>query len=40
MKGNEKSFYSYVGDKRKARENVCPLWKEPKYLVAWDMEKA
>jgi len=28
VKGKKKSFYRYVGDKRKARGNVGPLWKE------------
>jgi len=32
-------FYRYVSDKRKARENVGPLWKEMGDLVTWDMEK-
>ncbi|KAK4823706.1 hypothetical protein QYF61_005772 [Mycteria americana] len=40
VKGNKKSFYRYVGDKRKTRENVGPLWKETGDLVTWDMEKA
>ena len=40
VKGNKKSFYGYVGDKRKTRENVDPLWKETGDLVTWDMEKA
>ncbi|KAK4807184.1 hypothetical protein QYF61_024304 [Mycteria americana] len=40
VKGNKKSFYRYVGDKRKTRENVGPLRKETGDLVTWDMEKA
>ena len=40
IKGNKKSFYRYVGDKRKTRENVGPLRKETGDLVTWDMEKA
>ncbi|KAK4818694.1 hypothetical protein QYF61_017915 [Mycteria americana] len=40
LKGNKKSFYRYVGDKRKTRENVGPLQKETGDLVTWDMEKA
>ncbi|GAB0180660.1 mitochondrial enolase superfamily member 1 [Grus japonensis] len=28
IKGNKKSFYRYVSDKRKTRENVGSLWKE------------
>ena len=37
VKGNKKSFYRYVGDKRKTRENVGPLWKETGDLVSQDM---
>ena len=33
IKGNKKSFYRYVGDKRKTRENVGPFWKETGDLV-------
>ena len=40
VKGNKKSFYRYVGDKRKTRENVGPLRKETGDLVTRDMEKA
>jgi len=40
VKGNKKSFYRYVSDKRKTRENVSPLWKEAGDLVTRDMEKA
>jgi len=40
IKGNNKSFYRYVSDKRKTRENVGPLWKEMRDLVTQDMEKA
>ncbi|GAB0176214.1 hypothetical protein GRJ2_000086600 [Grus japonensis] len=40
VKGNKKSFYRYISDKRKTRENVGPLWKETGDLVTWDMEKA
>ena len=40
VKGNKKSFYRHVGDKRKTKENVGPLWKEKGDLVTWDMEKA
>ncbi|GAB0185088.1 mitochondrial enolase superfamily member 1 [Grus japonensis] len=39
-KGSKKSFYRDVGDKRKTRENMGPLWKEMGDLVTWDMEKA
>ncbi|KFV00164.1 hypothetical protein N340_13736, partial [Tauraco erythrolophus] len=28
IKGNKKSFYRYISDKRKTKENVDPLWKE------------
>ncbi|GAB0175757.1 mitochondrial enolase superfamily member 1 [Grus japonensis] len=40
VKGNKKSFYRYVSDKRKTKENVGPLQKEMGDLVTWDMEKA
>ncbi|GAB0202862.1 hypothetical protein GRJ2_002751800 [Grus japonensis] len=40
IKGNKKSFYRHVSDKRKTRENVGPLWKETGDLVTWGMEKA
>jgi len=40
VKGNKKSFYRYICDKRKARKNVCTLWKETGDLVTRDMEKA
>ena len=40
VKKNKKSFYRYVSDKRKTRENVGPLQKETGDLVTWDMEKA
>jgi len=40
VKGNKKSFYKYISDKRKARENVGPLWKEMGDLVTQDIEKA
>ncbi|KAK4814166.1 hypothetical protein QYF61_009984 [Mycteria americana] len=40
VKGNKKTFYRYVGNKRKTRENVGPLWKEAGDLVTQDMEKA
>ena len=40
VKGNKKSFYRYLGDKRKTRENVGPLQKETGDLVTRDMEKA
>ncbi|GAB0190056.1 hypothetical protein GRJ2_001470900 [Grus japonensis] len=39
IKCNKKSFYSYISDKRKTRENVDPLQKETGDLVTWDMEK-
>jgi len=28
IKGNNNSFYGYISDIRKTRENVGPLWKE------------
>ncbi|KFV98219.1 hypothetical protein N327_09172, partial [Fulmarus glacialis] len=40
VKGNKKSFYRYVGDKRKTRENVGPLRNKTGDLVTWHMEKA
>ncbi|GAB0188244.1 mitochondrial enolase superfamily member 1 [Grus japonensis] len=40
VKGNKKSFYRYISDERKTRENVGPLWKEMGDLVTQDMEKA
>jgi len=40
VKGNKKSFYSYVSDERKAGKNMGPLWKEMGDLVTQDMEKA
>jgi len=39
-KSNKKSLYRYVSDKKKARENVGPFWKERGDLVTQDMEKA
>jgi len=35
-KATKKSFYRYVSDKRKTRENVGPLWKEMGDLVTWE----
>ncbi|KFZ52058.1 hypothetical protein N321_07570, partial [Antrostomus carolinensis] len=40
VKGNKKSFYRYVGEKRKTRENVGPLQKATGDLVTRDTEKA
>ncbi|GAB0176939.1 mitochondrial enolase superfamily member 1 [Grus japonensis] len=40
VKDKKKSFYRYVGDKRRMRENVGPLWNEMGDLVTQDMEKA
>ena len=40
IKGNKKSFYRYISDKRRTRENVGPLWNEMGDLVTQDMEKA
>ncbi|GAB0176249.1 mitochondrial enolase superfamily member 1 [Grus japonensis] len=40
VKGNKKSFYRYISDKRKRRENVCLLWKEIGDLITQIMEKA
>ncbi|KFW67405.1 hypothetical protein AS28_01846, partial [Pygoscelis adeliae] len=39
-KGNKKTFYRYVGDKRKMRDNVGPLHNEMRDLVTQDTEKA
>ncbi|GAB0210181.1 mitochondrial enolase superfamily member 1 [Grus japonensis] len=40
VKDNKKSFYRYVSEKRRTRENVGPLWNEMGDLVTQDMEKA
>ncbi|GAB0193475.1 mitochondrial enolase superfamily member 1 [Grus japonensis] len=40
VKDKKKSFYSYVSEKRRTRENVGPLWNEAGELVTQDMEKA
>ncbi|GAB0178428.1 mitochondrial enolase superfamily member 1 [Grus japonensis] len=40
VKDNKKSFYRYVSDKRRTRENVGPLRNEKGDLVTQDMEKA
>ncbi|GAB0206749.1 hypothetical protein GRJ2_003140500 [Grus japonensis] len=40
VKDNKKSFYRYVSEKRRMRENVGPLWNETGDLVTQDMEKA
>jgi len=39
IKANQSSFCRYVSDKRKARKNVGPLWKEMGDLVTRNMEK-
>lgn len=39
IKDNKKSFYRYVSNKRKTRENVGLLKKETGELVTQDMEK-
>ncbi|GAB0209530.1 mitochondrial enolase superfamily member 1 [Grus japonensis] len=39
-KDNKKSFYRYVSDKRRTRENMDPLRNETGDLVTQDMEKA
>jgi len=39
-KENKNKFYRYMSNKRKAREDVGPLWKETGDLVTRDMEKA
>ena len=35
-----KKFYRYISDKRKAKEDMDPLWKETGDLVTRDMKKA
>ncbi|GAB0205898.1 mitochondrial enolase superfamily member 1 [Grus japonensis] len=40
VKDTKKSFYRYVSDKRRTRENVGPLRNETGDLVTQDMEKA
>ncbi|GAB0192220.1 mitochondrial enolase superfamily member 1 [Grus japonensis] len=40
VKDKKKSFYRYVSDKRRMRENVGPLQNEMGDLVTQDMEKA
>ncbi|GAB0195034.1 mitochondrial enolase superfamily member 1 [Grus japonensis] len=40
VKDDKKSFYRYVSDKRRMRENVGPLQNETGDLVTQDMEKA
>ncbi|GAB0203630.1 mitochondrial enolase superfamily member 1 [Grus japonensis] len=40
VKDNKKSFYRYVSNKRRMRENVGPLRNEMGDLVTQDMEKA
>ncbi|GAB0179082.1 hypothetical protein GRJ2_000373500 [Grus japonensis] len=40
VKHNKKSFYRYVSEQRKTRENVGPLRNETGNLVTQDMEKA
>ncbi|GAB0182534.1 mitochondrial enolase superfamily member 1 [Grus japonensis] len=40
VKDKKKSFYRYVSDKRRIRENVGPLQNETGDLVTQDMEKA
>ncbi|GAB0180229.1 mitochondrial enolase superfamily member 1 [Grus japonensis] len=40
VKDNKKSFYRYVSDKKRMRENVDPLWNVMGDLVILDMEKA
>ncbi|GAB0205783.1 mitochondrial enolase superfamily member 1 [Grus japonensis] len=40
VKANKKSFYRYVSEKRRMRENVGPLRNEMGDLVTQDTEKA
>jgi len=37
--GKVYSFYGYISDKKKTKENVGPLWKETRDLFTQDMEK-
>ncbi|GAB0180070.1 mitochondrial enolase superfamily member 1 [Grus japonensis] len=37
---DKKSFYRYVSEKRRTRENVGPIKKETGDLVNWNMKKA
>jgi len=39
VKGNKKSVYRYISDKRNTRQNVDPFWKKMGDLVTRDMEK-
>ena len=39
IKGNKK-FCRYISDKRKAREDVDPFWKEAGDVITRDTEKA
>jgi len=38
MKSNKKYFCFHISDKRKTKENLCPLLNEISNLVAKDME--
>lgn len=38
MKNNKKSFYIYIGQKRKPKESVAPLINEKGELATTDME--
>lgn len=40
IKGIKKSFYRYLGSKRKTRENVGQMLNSPRNLVTKNMEKA
>ncbi|CAM5088467.1 unnamed protein product [Eretmochelys imbricata] len=40
VKSNKKGFFKYVGNKKKAKESVCPLLNEGGNLVTEDVEKA
>jgi len=40
VKGNKERSYRQVGDKRKTRDNVGPVWKKTGDLDILDMEKA
>jgi len=40
IKGNKKSFYRYISDKRQSKENMGRLWKRMGDLVTQHVEKA
>ena len=40
INGNEKKFYRFISNKRKAREDMGPLWKKTEDLIMRDTKKA